>query len=485
MDGLTLDRLGRATVLIALGLGMASAMVSASFRTANFADGSLYLFAALTPDPWGILWFNFPLRASVFVFEIVPSWLAVRLTGDAQAGLVVYSLIRGSWPLLSLLATLALEERGSGLSRMAAVSIVVFALPTTFFPTEMFVTHAFFWPFMAVLVRRSEPSVTLVAAFALPLAFSHEAGLLLVLSACLWSALVRQPLRIQAALATVVVAWFAVGQLAPPPTAEIAHVVATNRNNFLVPRGLLNRVSFAALAAIMTFLLLWAGLWRGALRALVGCLAAGITAAVIVYGGMLLASPEPITDQRYTLRTVTFFAMAGVMAVITTHALVERLRPGLLNRSRLWLWRQRTVLTCIASLAFVVTALGQTVEAAVFLRQWARLDRIVAGPAPSADELPRYLTLLVAGREPVEGRSEQPGSAWSTSWEWAMPFHSLTVKGPLVGSFIIVPSVRRTFVPIDCPRLRSLDTETTRVPADRLALLQSYFCDPGLVHVHH
>ena len=53
------------------------------------------------------------------------------------------------------------------------------------------------------------------------------------------------------------------------------------------------------------------------------------------------------------------------------------------------------------------------------------------------------------------------------------------------GIRVVVPSVRRTFVPIDCPRLRSLDTETTRVPADRLALLQSYFCDPGLVHVHH
>jgi hypothetical protein len=485
MDGLNLDRVGRATVLIALGLGIASAMVSAFFRTANFADGSLYLFAALTPDPWGVLWFNFPLRASVFVFEIVPSWLAVRLTGDAQAGLVVYSLIRGSWPLLSLLATMALEERGSSLSRMAAASIVIFALPTTFFPTEVFVTHAFFWPFMAVLVRRTEPSVALVAAFALPVAFSHEAGVLLILSAALWSALVRQPLRIQAALATIVIVWFAVSQMAPPPTAEIAHVMATNRKNFLVPRGLLNRVSLAVLAAIVTFLLLWAGRWRGARTTLFGCLSAGVAAAVFVYVGMLLSSPEPLSDPRYTLRTVMFYAMAGVMAVITTHALVERLRPDLLNRARLLLWGQRTLLTCIVGLAFIVTALGQTVEATVFLRQWVRLDRIVAGPAPSADELPRYLTLLVAGQEPVEGRSEQPGSAWSTSWEWAMPFHSLTVKGPLVGSFIIVPSVRRTFVPIDCPRLRSLDAEATRVPADRLALLQSYFCDPSLVHVHH
>lgn len=485
MDGLTLDRVGRATVLIALGLGIASAMVSAFFRTANFADGSLYLFAALTPDPWGVLWFNFPLRASVFVFEIVPSWLAVRLTGDAQAGLVVYSLIRGSWPLLSLLATMALEERGSSLSRMAAASIVIFALPTTFFPTEVFVTHAFFWPFLAVLVRRSTPSAALVAAFALPLAFSHEAGALLVISACLWSAVARQALRIQVILGAVVLVWFATGQLASPPTAEMAHVMASNRLTFLLPKGLLNRVSFATLAAIATFLFFRKGFRGIAPSAPSKCLAAGGTAAAVVYGALLLYSTVPIADERYTFRTLTFFAMAGVSGAILAQALAVRFRPDALDSARTWLFRQRDALTGIAVLVFVVTAVGQTIETVLFLRQWTRLERIIAGPPPAADDLPRNLTLRVAGMAPVEGRANRPIPAWSTSWEWAMPFHSLTVKGPLVGSFIIVPSVRRTFVPIDCPRLRSLDAEATRVPADRLALLQSYFCDPSLVHVHH
>ena len=128
MDGLTLDRLGRATVLIALGLGMASAMVSASFRTANFADGSLYLFAALTPDPWGILWFNFPLRASVFVFEIVPSWLAVRLTGDAVPVFFKSKLSPHQIGLCDVLATLDLLGRAPKYTAIVGVQPLSLAL---------------------------------------------------------------------------------------------------------------------------------------------------------------------------------------------------------------------------------------------------------------------------------------------------------------------------------------------------------------------
>lgn len=485
MDRLTLDLLGRAALITAFVLAVASAVVSPLFGTANFADGSLYLFSVLTTDPWGALWFNFPLRGTVFVFEILPSWLAVRLTGDAQAGLVVYSLIRGSWPLAGLVATMALEERGSVLSRAAAFSTVAAALPTTFFPTEIFITHAFFWPFLAVLVRRSTPNAALVAALALPLAFSHEAGGLLVISACLWSAIAQQARRIQVVLGAVVLVWFATGQLASPPTAEMAYAMASNRLTFLLPKGLLNRVSFATMAAIATFLFVQRGFRDIAPSAPSRCLAAGGTAAAVVYGALLLYSTVPITDERYTFRTLTFFAMAGVSGAILAQALAVRFRPDALGSARMWLFRQRSALTGIAILVFVVTAVGQTIETVLFLRQWTRLERIIAGPPPTAEDLPRNLTLRVAGRVPSVGRAERPDPAWSTSWEWAMPFHSLTVRGPLAGSFIIVPTVRRTFVPIDCERLRGLDTTRTPVPADRLALVQTYFCDPTLIHAHH
>ncbi|MDP3546052.1 MAG: hypothetical protein Q8S29_07730, partial [Phreatobacter sp.] len=375
MDRLTLDRLGRAALIIALVLGVGSAAVSPLFRTANFGDGSLYLFSALTTDPWGVLWFNFPLRGTVFVFEILPSWIAVRLTGDAQAGLVVYSLIRGSWPLAGLLATMALEERGSVLSRAAAVSTVAAALPTTFFPTEIFVTHAFFWPFLAVLVRRSTPNAALVAALALPLAFSHEAGALLVISACLWSAAARQALRIQVVLGAVVLVWFATAQLASPPTAEMAHVMASNRLTFLLPKGLLNRVSFATMAAIAAFLIFRRGFRGIAPSAPSRCLAAGGTTAAVVYGALLLYSTGPIADERYTFRTLTFFAMAGASGAILAEAVAVRFRSDVLGSARMWLFRQRNALTGIATLVFGVTAVGQTIETVLFLRQWTRLER--------------------------------------------------------------------------------------------------------------
>lgn len=485
MGRLDLDRLGRLAVVVALVLGVGSAVVSPLFRTASFGDGSLYLFAALTPNPWDTVWFNFPLRASVFALEILPTWLTVRITGDAEAGAIVYSLIRGSWPLLTLLATMAIEERGAVVSRAAAFSIVVAALPTTFFPTEIFLTHTLFWPFLAALVRRSEPSAMLVGVLALPLAFTHEAGLLLVASACVWSAVVRQPPRIQAVLGAVILAWFAVRHLAPPPTAEMAHAMAGNRVTFLLPKGLLNRVSIATMAAIAAFAISRKGVWRIPPCSLSTSLAAACAAAGIVYGGQLLVSAVPIGDQRYTFRTITFLAMTLVSAGLVAWALAERLRPDLPGLARVWLFRHEDMVARIAGLVLLLTAVGQTVEAGIFLRQWTRLEQILAGPPPRGEDMPHALTLRIAGQPPVEGQARHPDPAWGTSWTWAMPFHSLTANGPLTANFIIVPTVRRTFVPIDCQRLMGLDASSTPVPEARLTLLRDYFCDPTLVHAHH
>ncbi|MCA0319532.1 MAG: hypothetical protein LCH88_15845 [Proteobacteria bacterium] len=459
----------RYAVVLALATAAALPFVYVQFGTTAFADGSLFELSILSPSPWTLLWANYPSRVSAFVTTILPPFATARLTGSADAALAVYRMIMGGLPLLSLLLTIRLAGIRSLLATGCAVSTILAAYCVAFFPTELWLTHAAFWPLAALVLNPPgmRPGPLLLAS--LFVVFTHEAAVP-IMALVLAAAAIRHrgyaiPLVALIAIALPV----AVKLWAPIPNTHIARSVHANALVFLTPNFLSNtmfdRAMIAAAASAAAILVIGARY-----RAATICVCATIAAAAII--SMMVVPGDLHVLRRYLSRTLVFASLVVAAGTMLAWAIAERWLPRLAAIMKAQAQRSSAAAALIFSVAITVSAGGHVIETTRFLHGWSQLSAALSG---SMQPLPSGLTSLDMSGHYRNGAGPVRSSAWEVAWNWSLPFQwAVTTGGTSHGSLPFRPTA--PFAPIDCLILTTMNPGGFLLHPDRFALLRRHMC---------
>ncbi|MBI3506759.1 MAG: hypothetical protein HY059_18125, partial [Proteobacteria bacterium] len=371
----------RLVVGAGVGCALLALLIGPAAGLEMFGDGSIFSYADAVRDSWAFHWHNISGRIFSYLFVHVPAETIVGLTGNARAGIFTNGLLHYSAPALSLLATHRLDRAPGRPVFVFACLSTSCVLPLVFgFPTEMWMTHALFWPALAAALARA-PVLVVYGLFQC-LVLTHEGGVVLAAAIAGASALggFRTPEfgRTAGVYTGAMLVWAAV-KAALPPDAHIAGVLGAAAYKF-IDLGNLADPAFLLLAAALGAYVILALLLRTATMA-------AALAAIGVATYWLLFDRSLLAEARYMLRTVLLLATPtlGLLAAFATlddrkleaspFALV--LRPIRIVLSRL----DPRLLAGAVALALFVHA-GETVK---FVAGWigykAELRILAAGPA--------------------------------------------------------------------------------------------------------
>ncbi|MDE2362572.1 MAG: hypothetical protein KGM42_07830 [Hyphomicrobiales bacterium] len=366
--------LRRLVVVAGVGASVVFIPVGLYFRLQTYGDGSIFSYAVAVEDVWRFHWRNIVVRATVWLFNLLPGELAVAATGSPAAGVFVYGALSFSMQAVGLFATARLDRTQGRLFFFAACASTALLCPLVFgFPTEMLVAHALFWPTLACAFGAPRTGASAFALFALTLAlvFSHEAALPLAFGIVAALALrsFRDPgfLRALACFVAAAAIWFAADHVFPPD-AYFAEVRARAAGEFFDARSLafpelrLIGVALAAYAIVGGAFRFRA---RGTLAAALAVLA-GLAIRQIGFDDTLHA------DARYYARTIlligaSLFAFVACLAVLAQEgAPIGRLRA--LERALVALRSPAAARGMIGAMAIVLCV--HVTETIKFLAAW-------------------------------------------------------------------------------------------------------------------
>jgi hypothetical protein len=278
-----------ASLFVAVGLGA---------ELQAYGDGSIFAYAIAVDEAWSYHWRNISGRIVSFVLIHAPAEFAGRLTGSPRIGIFVYGALFFAAPLLSLIATRAADPGPERRIHLFACVSTASVLPFVFgCPTEMWIAHAFFWPALAVALKRDAPAIFFVLVLGLVL--SHEGGVPLaagiVILAGVRNLRARAFHRVAAAFAAALLIWACV-KYALPPDDYIAGVLHDAAFRFVDPHNMAEPALILTASAVIAFLVLW-----GATRSVP--LSFAIAAAVVVAYWLWL-DDSLLAESRYRLRTL-------------------------------------------------------------------------------------------------------------------------------------------------------------------------------------
>jgi hypothetical protein len=221
-------------LVIGTGLcwSVAFVVLALCYELELYADGAMFSYAVAVQDVWAFHWHNISGRLSVFVLSLLPAEIYVGLSGNPNAGIVVYGLLFYLAPLAGLIGTFAADRSHARIIFVYACCSTALLCPLVFgFPTEMCLAHAVFWPALAVS-HYAKPTVVgtaLVFVMILTLAFTHEGAL--VLAFAIVATLAPRGMRDAsflraAAVLVVVLALSAAAKIMIPPDEYYASVLA-------------------------------------------------------------------------------------------------------------------------------------------------------------------------------------------------------------------------------------------------------------------
>src|ERR1051326_4082975 len=137
-------------VLVGVLWSAAFVVVGLHYDLQMYADGSLFSYAVAAQDAWAFHWHNISDRLFVYLYAYVPSEAYVRLSRDAPGGVVLYGFLFFVAPLLGLIATYAADRSQDRRIFAFACGSTASLCPLVFgFPTEVWISHAVFWPALA------------------------------------------------------------------------------------------------------------------------------------------------------------------------------------------------------------------------------------------------------------------------------------------------------------------------------------------------
>src|SRR5262245_18900461 len=142
-----------ARVATVAGLGWAIGFVAIGMRWALqlYGDGAIFSYAVATQSAWAVHWHNIANRSFVYLVSLAPAEVYVRLTQDADGGIMLYGLLFFGAQLIGLAATFfADRSEGRVIFTLACASVACLCRLVFGFPTEMWIAHAAFWPALAL-----------------------------------------------------------------------------------------------------------------------------------------------------------------------------------------------------------------------------------------------------------------------------------------------------------------------------------------------
>jgi hypothetical protein len=378
------------TLVIAAGVGASALFVIVGLRYGleMYADGSIFSYSIAVDDAWKFHWHNISGRLFVYLFSLVPAETYVRLTGDAHGGIVVYGLLFFAAPLLGLVATYAADRSPGRIIFSYACLSTACLCPLVFgFPTEVWVSHALFWPSLAVChYGRAGSGSVLVFVMLLALILTH-AGALIFAATILITLFLRgaRDAAFRRALGCfflAVVIWCVVlTTFRPDPlVADILYRAALHVFDLAVLSSSLVLLLTAALAGYaIGFCIL-----RRLAPDHAHILAAAIV-AVALCAYWLRFDHALHADNRYYLRTALLVVTPMLGALAGMHALSAegRLR-GYPFLSAMVVAATGHLATRLAAGAMVLVMLVHTVETAKFVTAWTHYTAAVRALATGA-----------------------------------------------------------------------------------------------------
>ncbi len=383
------------TLVIGTGLcwSVAFVVVALGYELETYADGAMFSYAVAVQDVWAFHWHNISGRMSVFFLSLLPAETFVGLTGNPQAGIVVYGLLFYLAPLVGLIGTFMADRSRGRVIFVGACASTALLCPLIFgFPTEMWLAHALFWPALAVghYAKRTAFGAAVVFVMMLTLAFTHEGALVLALTivATLAPRGWRDAVFLRAAASLVgVLAIAASVKIMFPPDEYYAEVFLRAALHFFDPGIFQVGIVMLLFAVIAGYGVILLGLSRVApdrayLHA-AGIVVVGLAIYWLRFDHAILAS------SRYYLRTalVILTPVFGVVAALYAMSGDRRFAsPPAKLAGKVGALRDRAALPLAAM--FVLLTLVHVVETAKFVTAWWNYREAVAALASGGEADP-------------------------------------------------------------------------------------------------
>ncbi len=469
--------LRRFPLVFASGFGVAVLYIVAGLgaQLQMYGDASIFAYSVAVEDAWQFHWHNISGRAFSYIFAFVPAEAYVGLTKDARGGIIIYGLLHFSAPLLSLLATRAVDRSprrtilGWACLSTACVCPLVFG-----FPTEMWMAHALFWPALALcLYAPATPRATaLVFVTLVALVFTHEGAVVfavaIVATVFLHGRRDAAFVRTIVAFAAAMAIWTGV-KLGVRPDDHIAGVLGAAAYKFIDIRNLRDPAFLLLLAAIAGYsvaLLLFRRVVSNSAPTY-----AALVSALLLGIHWLWFDHALLSDARYGLRTALLIAtpVFGALAALSAahdegggrsaFPTIVRL-VGVIRE-----WANPRMITG----AIVLVLLVHAVETAKFIAAWSQYKIAVRALAmgSAADPAlgdPRFVSShrIAAGPNRL---------AWSST----TPFLSVLLAPDLDPARLVVDPDAGYFW-LSCATASRSEKKGTAIPAPARQLIRLHAC---------
>lgn len=462
-------------IVVAAGIGWSVlfVVVGLCYELQLYGDGAMFSYSVAVQDVWAFHWHNISGRLAVYLFCLTPAKVYIALTGDPGGGIVVYGLLFFILPLLGLIATFVADRsRHRVIFAFACCSTATLGPLVFGFPTEMWMSHALFWPALAVghFARRGMRGTALVFVILLALIFTHEGAF--VLAAAIVATLALRGmrdvafLRAAGALAAAMAIWALVKAMFPPGPYFASVYIRAALGFFDI--GILHDDLLKLLSAVI------AG------YGIVGLILARLAPArAPIYAALIVAAALALywlwfdhalhASNRYYMRTVLVIAapvLGGLAAVYALNA------DGWLRLAKPLLTRGMAVIARVSARAiagvFLLVMLVHAVETAKFVSAWTNYKAAVLALATGAASDP-------ALGDPRLVSSARIGVDLNRlSWFSTTQYLSVIVANFAPTRLVVDPASNYFWLPCTTAT-KNYDAERV-VPRETRALVRTYAC---------
>lgn len=453
-------------LFLAIGLG---------YELQLYGDGSLFSYAVAVHDGWAYHWHNISGRLFVYLFSVLPAESYVELTGDAAGGVFIYGLLFFSSPALGLMATFAADRSADRVIFAYACFSTACLCPLVFgFPTEVWMTHALFWPTLALChhAREGIRGTVLVFASLLALILTHG-GALIFAAAILATLLLRgtqDPAFVRAwrALIVALTIW-AVVLMAFPPDDYIKPVLV---------RAALHVFDVSILTSDPVLLLFCTLASYGMMFCLmrrVSPASAPVYAAAIVGFGLAVYwtwfDHTLYTAIRYYMRTILLIVtpVFGMLAAVSALDAAGRLAPTIPHLRRVTAALAGNAAAHVVLGGFALVMLVHAVETARFVGAWTTYQAVVRSLAMSAASDAELGDPQFVSSERIRGESSR------LSWFSTTPYLSVLVAPGYAPARLVVDPKANYFW-LSCETALASLRGDHAVPENSRRLIRKYSC---------
>ena len=466
------------TPAVAAGLcwSIAFVVIGLAYRLQLYADGSLFSYAVAVQDAWAFHWRNISGRVFVYLFSFLPAELTVALTGNARAGIVVYGLLQFSAPLLGLAATYAADRSRGRIVFATACGSTALLGPLVFgFPTELWMTHAVFWPALAIChcARRGLSGHILVSGALLALVLTHEGGVVLALAILVTLALrgLRDAAlwRATGAFVAALLVWAAV-KLMFPPDAYFGGIVVRAALLLIDVRNLTSSVFLVLFGALAGYGVAFLALRRASPANAHLAAALVVSLALAVY--WLWFDQSLHSDDRYGARTALLIGtpILGALAAVLLLAADDRLKLPVPMLPQLMAALTSGTTVRAAAGAFALVMLVHAVETAKFVTAWSGYQAAVRALAMGTESDP-----ALGDPRFVSSARIDPGLN-RLAWFSTTPYLSVLLAPDFAPRRLVVDASGGRYFWLSCATAAANEAAPRAIPAESRRLIRVYSC---------